>query len=302
MSGTVWDSTIVISKGKLNQMTTISGTSSYLNGLADVTNQIHLPTDTGSGYTAYNLFAWDGSANRNLSNPIHNHSGSTSGGEQCQIAYGNPRMIDTMALFMQRVRKADWIDEIVDAGCSIADDTSTSPDSMKITVGTTINTRAIQAWDSMEVIYDNPIYFEVVNLFNTLITNMVWNMGVDPEQVGDANNTDLKAIFEYCSATNSNYFVGTSDGTTRTAQDTGLLADTTNQRHLKLLVTPTVKTDWKVHTTVGVKTTNVPDTGNSPNRQGIFRAGQKTTAASAGKSFNWWGTRLIYSMGGAIQA
>ena len=302
MSGNVWDHTIVISKGKLNQMTIISGTSTYLAGLGNVVNQVHLPTDTGNGYIAYNLFAWDGSADKNLSNPIHTHSSSASGGDQTQLYYSNSRVIDTLALWLNRVRIADWAASVIDSGCTAADDSSTTPDSIKDTVGTTINTRVINYFDNLLVRYDDPIYFETMVKFNTLLTNMVWNMGVDPEDVGDSNTVDLKAIFEYCSSVNGNYFIATSDGTTRTSSDTGVALDTTNERMLKFLVTPTVKTDWKVNTTVGIKSTNVPDTGNSPNRSGIAKAGQKTTASSASKSFNHWGIRLIYTAGEILQS
>ena len=302
MSGNAWDNTIVISKGKLNQMTIISGTSSYLSGLANVVNQVHLPSDTGSGYIAYNLFSWDGSVDRNLSNPVHTHAGISTGGDLTQIYYNNSRIIDTLPLWLTRVKKADWRDQTVDSGCSIADDSATTPDSIKITVGTTINTRAIEAWDGLAVRYDDPIYFETMVLFNTAITSMVWNAGVDPEDVGDSNSTALKAIFEYCSSVNSNYFIATSDGTTRTSSDTGVALDTTNERMLKFMVTPTVKTDWKVFTTVGIKTTNVPDTGNSSDRSSIIKMGQKTTASSAGKSVNHWGARLIYTAGEILQS
>lgn len=301
MSGNVWDHTIVISKGKLNQMTIISGTSAYLSGLSNVVNQVHLPTDTGSGYIAYNLFAWDGSADKNLSNPVHTHSSSASGGDLTQIGYGNSRVIDMQMWLCPIAANWGWKNTI-DSGCTIADDTSTAPDSILITVGTTINTRAFGSIDNLAIRYDDPIYFETMVKFNTLLTNMVWSAGVDPESVGDSNSTALKAIFEYCSSVNGNYFIATSDGTTRTSSDTGVALDTTNERMLKLLVTPTVKTDWKVNTTVGLKTTNVPDTGNSGDRLGVVKMGQKTTAASASKSFNHWGCRLIYTAGEILQS
>lgn len=301
MSGNVWDNTIVISKTKLNQMTIISGTSAYLSGLSNVTNQVHLPTDTGSGYIAYNLFTWNGSADVNLSNPVHSHSGINSGGDETQIAAGHQRLIDTQALFMIRCKKADWIDQIVDSLCTLADDSTTQPDSIKLTVGSSINTRVVEYWDGMEAIFDNPMYYTTVVKFNTLLTNMVWITGVDVEDVGDAGSGALKVGFEHCSSVNGNYHVVSADGTTRTASDTGVALDTTNERQLRAFVTPTVKTDWKVHTTVGVKTTNVPDTGNSPDRGGIMKHGIKTTVSSGGKSVNHWGSRLIYSAAGAMQ-
>ena len=300
MSGDQWSETIVISKTKLNQMSIISGLSSYLSGLPNVKNQVHLPEDTGNGYTAYNLSAWDGSARKNLSNPIHNHSSSTSGGDQAQMAYGNPRVIDTNHLWMTFLDVLAW-KITADSGCSIAIDTSTTPDSLKITTGTTINTRAYANLDNLIVRFDDPLFFMTMVHFNTAISSMVWNFGYEAENVGDAGSGSLKALFEYCSAVNSNYFIASADGTTRTASDTGVALDTTNDRMLRFLVTPNSKTDWKIAGTLGIKSTNVPDTGNSPDRVGVVKTGQKVTAGTAGKSVSYWGCRLVYTVGEILQ-
>jgi hypothetical protein len=292
MSGSAWDETIVISKGKLNQMTVISGTSAYLAGLADVTNQIHLPADTGNGYTAYNLFAWDGSINRNLSNVAHGHTSLVTGGDYQNIVYQNSKLVDTIRLWYYRPLVADWA-ITNDAGNTTAEDAATDPDSIKTTMAATLNNRSYAQWHGQKIDFAFPISFQAVVKFNTLITSFAWNYGVNCELVGDVTDNANKMGWEICTTVNANYFIFAANGSARTGTDTGLVSDTTNERALKFYYTPATNIVWQVGATSGTKTTSVPSTGASTSRTQVIRNGEKTTAAAA-KGFNWWGPRLLY--------
>ncbi|HTH23135.1 MAG TPA: hypothetical protein VL854_13030 [Nitrososphaeraceae archaeon] len=299
MSGNVWDNTIVVSKTKLNQMNIISGTSAYLAGLSNVVNQVHLPQDTGSGYIAYNLFAWDGATDQNLSNPKHGHAGNTSGGDFQNIVFQNSKVMDTLRLYHYRPLIADWA-ITNDAGNTTAEDATTDPDSIKTTMAATLNNRSYAQYHNQKIDFAGPISLLVAVKFNTLVTSMSWNFGVNCELVGDVTDNNNKMGWEICTSVNGNYFIFAANGSTRVGTDTGVASDTTNERALKFYYTPASKIDWKVGpSTSGVKTTGVPSTGISSSRTQVMRNGQKTTAAAA-KSFNWWGPRLVYLTGDTL--
>ena len=291
MSGNEWTSSIVVTRGKLNQMTIISGLASYINGLTKAKNQVYLPEDTGSGMVAYNLYGYDGTQLRNLSNPIHGHSSDSDGGQQPFMAYQNSKWIDTIAFRHLRARVAEYLVQNDGAGTTTTDDNTTQPDSIKHNVAAVASGRSYVKIDSEKVDFTAQILMAVLVKINTL-TNLVWSCGVNTEWTGDTNDTIRKVLFEYCTSVNTHIFVAAADGTTRTSTDTGVTLDA-NAHHYKFLYTPAVKMDWGIDATLGIKTTNVPASGAGTVKDKGFVEGIKTTA-SALSTGNMWGPRVIF--------
>jgi hypothetical protein len=291
MSGNEWTSSIVITRGKLNQMTIVSGLASYIAGLTKQVNEVYLPQDTGSGLTAYNLYAWDGSVMKNLSNPIHGHSSDTDGGQQPFMAYQNSKWIDTIAFRHLRARVAEYLVQNDGAGTTTTDDTTTQPDSIKHNVAAVSAGRSYVKIDSEKVDFTAQIMLACLVKINTL-TSLVWAMSVNGEWPGDTNDAIRKLVFEYCTSVNTHIFVAAADGTTRTSTDTGITLDA-NAHHYKFLYTPAVKMDWAVDATLGIKTTNVPASGAGTVKDKGFVEGIKTTA-SALSTANMFGPRVIF--------
>lgn len=292
MSGMAWDETVVISKGKLNQKEIMTGSSSALAALTNVVAQVHLPQDTGSGYLGYNLYAWNGTIDVNLSNPPHTHVGLTTGGDFQNIVYGNSKLVDTLRLYYYRPLIADWA-VTNDAGNTTAEDGTTNPASIKTTMAATLNNRSYAQWTGQKIDFAFPITMLVSVKFNTLVTSFAWNFGVNCELVGDVTDNTNKMGWEICTSVNANYFIFAANGSARTGTDTGLVSDTTNERALKFYYTPATNIVWQVGSTSGTKTTSVPSSGASTSRTQVMRNGEKTTAAAA-KGFSWWGPRLCY--------
>jgi hypothetical protein len=292
MSGNEWTSSIVITRGKLNQMTIISGLAAYISGLTKAKNQVYLPEDSGSGLVQYNLYGYDGSQLRNLSNPIHGHSSDIDGGQQPFMAYQNSKWIDTIAWRHLGIAKvAHYLVQNDGAGTTTTDDTTTAPDSIKHNVAAVASGRSYVKIDAVKVDFTAQIVLMCLVKINTL-TNLVWNMGSNCEWVGDTNDTIRKLLFEYCTSVNTHIFVAAADGTTRTSTDTGVTLDA-NAHHYKFLYTPAVKMDWAIDATVGIKTTNVPTGGSGTDLTKGFVEGIKTTA-SALSTANMYGPRVVY--------
>jgi hypothetical protein len=289
--GDEWTSSQIVTRGKLNQMTVVSGLAAYINGLTKSKNRIYLPEDAGGGLNAYNLYAYDGSVMRNLSNPPHGHSGDTDGGTIAYGGYLNSKWLDTIALFLIRARTAEYIVTNDGAGSSTADDNTTTPDSMKHTAGAVANGRSYIKLQGEKVDFNYQIYLACLVKITT-ITNVSWNMGVNCEWAGDTADVIRKVNFDFCTSVNGNYFIVSADGTTRTSTDTGYTVVSTGDDFMKFLFTPAVKIDWAIDNIIGIKTTNVPASGNGTDRTKCFTTGIKTTA-SAQSIANNFGPRLI---------
>lgn len=290
--GDEWTSSQIVTRGKLNQMTVVSGLAAYINGLTKSKNRIYLPEDAGGGLNAYNLYAYDGSAMRNLSNPPHGHSGDTDGGTIAYGGYLNSKWIDTIALFLLRARVAEYIVTNDGAGSSSADDNTTTPDSIKMTAGAALNGRSYNKLQGQKVDFNYQIFLACLQKIVT-ITNVSWNLGCNCEWAGDTADVIRKINWDFCTSVNGHYFIVSADGTTRTSTDTGVTVVTGQEDYLKFLFTPAVKVDWAVNTTIGIKTTNVPASGNGTDKTKCFTTGIKTTN-SAQSIANHFGPRLIY--------
>lgn len=296
-SGDEWTSSIVITKGKLNKMTIISGLAAYIAGLTKAQNQVFLPQDTGSGLVAYNLYAYNGTNLVSLSNPAHSHSGQNDGGQQAFMAYANSKLIDTIAFRHLINRVANYIVTNDGAGTTTTDDNTTQPDSIKHNVAAVLNGRSYVKIDAEKVDFTEQIMLACLFDLNTT-TSLVWSMGCNCENPGDTNDTIRKILFEYCSSVNANIFIACADGTTRTSTDTGIAIGTA-PRHYKFLYTPAVKVDWQIDSTLGIKTTNVPSSGAGTDKSRGFICGIKTTA-SALSTANMFGPRVIFKAADTI--
>jgi hypothetical protein len=291
-AGDEWTSSLVVTRGKLNQMTIVSGLASYINGLTKSKNRVYLPEDSGGGLTAYNLYAYDGAAMKNLSNPVHGHSSDLDGGQQAYQAYLNTKLVDTIAFRHLGIAKvANYLVQNDGAGTTTTDDTTTGPDSIKHNVAAVLNGRSYIKIDAEKVDFTQQAMLACLVKINTL-TNLVWSMGINTEWTGDTNDTIRKLLFEYCTSVNTHIFVAAADGTTRTSTDTGITLDA-NDHHYKFLYTPAVKMDWQIDTTVGIKTTNVPTSGSGTDTTKGFVEGIKTTN-SALSTANCYSPRVIY--------
>lgn len=106
--------------------------------------------------------------------------------------------------------------------------------------------------------------------------------GIDMESVNTTNNNNKKYGKESCEATNGNWFIVSSEGTTRTQTDSQRAIENDVEAQVIVTNNPGSSIDMQYGgNAITSKTTNLPNTGSTTNQ--IYSAGIKSTNTTSKK-------------------
>lgn len=231
-------------------------------------------TETGSGYTANNLYQRneDNTAFDQVGLKPHSHIDAESGGS---LADANIANIETVYSNDKRWARANaWWQTITSTG-TIAD--VPAGGYIALNTGTTSGGSAtISDGGGNRPIFSQQLAFMAI-VSTTLTTNFTVKLGVAAEDINAGNLTPAKFGIEGCSTSGANWLVFSSDGTTRSTLATS--APVSAFRKYVLVCTPGTSIEFYVDSVLtATKTTNVPSTGTT-GFMDQFRAGIKNSAA-----------------------
>ena len=244
-------------------------------------------TETGSGYTANNLYQRndDNTGYDIVGLKGHTHTDAESGGLQSDINIAN--LDGTLTLNKRFARAAAWWQTIVSSG-TITDTAASGY--INLQSGTTSGGSAtISDGGAGRLNFEGESGFEAT-LAVSSSTNFQVKIGVRAEDINGGNLTPAKYGIEGCSTSGANWLIFSSDGTTRSTLATSSpVVQAVNS--YQLICTPGTSVDLYIGgTLIASKTTNVPSTG-STGFNDLFRAGIKNSAAE-NKALNWYGVQV----------
>jgi len=288
------------SSSKMNKVTIISGTGSYLAGLTKSNHTILVCTSTGSGFTLDHVYLCtnDGLSVIDISDVNeHTHVSSGTGGFFTGVLAGNVDVFDTGTYFTLEPYKAKW-NTFTDNSATISDDNdgTTGEPSIKIDSGATngstgsINQRGLE----MNVAQDS--FFKTMQRFGTA-SSLAEKVGFGMESLNAVNNNRRKYGYEICTTVNNNFFITSADGTTRSSSDSGIAFNTSRTSYRVEHYPATPKIDMYINEgIVFTKTTNVPTTylSDEPKPDEIFRVSFKNSTA-ASRTLFLYGCRFVYN-------
>jgi hypothetical protein len=297
--GDSFDNTTPLSSSKLNKTNAVSGTGAYLAGLDKAKHGLLYCTSTGSGFTLDHLYLClaDGTGVIDVSAiDVHTHSSSSDGGNLIDVLRSNPDVLDSGSYLATTPLMSKWVTAVSGTGAisDVTDGTTLEPYILLDTGATSASTARIKQvgieWDPSK-----RSWFKCMTKFGTA-SSLAIHIGTNMEALSGADNNDRKVGLELCTTTNNNYFATASDGTTRSASDTGTAFGTTRTsfrlEHYPDLGTPKIDL-YIAEGTVFTKTTNIPTTVGSNLVDQIMRFAIKNNTA-ASRTLQVYGTRFVY--------
>ena len=259
-----WTDQTAGAASKLNAMTVIGGTGTYLATLTAVAaGQIIACHTDGSIFKATHLYMWTGSAWVDITNTPHTHIDDNTGGDLVSLWKANSKFMDSGAKYLNYPIKADWI-QVTDTGAAITDDSTSSEYSIKLDSGSTNGSGAHIRLPALKIDFSKKLFWQTkIKLGST--TSLATKLGPNMESTSAADNNNSKVGIESCTTQGTNWLIKAANGTTFSTTDTGI-AMTTSQLGVKLEHYPsTPKVDVYLDTasTAATKTTHVPTTGVS---------------------------------------
>jgi hypothetical protein len=284
-----WSVETAINVGKINNMTIIGGSGTYLTtSITKYKGMVVISYDTSGGLTQWHLYAWDDVNITwvDVTNPIHKHSSSTDGGELFEIEVENPnifRFNDIAPL------KARWQGQVVSGtGAAIADDTAV-PDE-KLSTGTTTTGYATLFQGGIPIDFAARCRWEGTWMLSA-ITNILFRWGLGTEDPNASSNNNHKIGIEWCdSQATSDYYTLSANGSSRSLVDSGVALAASVEHGCKIVFYPASKGEYKfwngtVYNKTGVLPSGVID------RTNIVRWGAKNNnGGSANRDLTVRGT------------
>ena len=301
--GDSWTDTTPGSPTKLNKVSIISGTGTYISGLSIANHILFRADDSTGGLIADHLYlcSADGLSLIDLSDTNeHNHSSTGTGGTMLDILNGNKDVFDSGSYLTINPFKAKW-SEVVTGTASTADDIdgSTGEPSVKLSTGATISSVSNIRQLCMDFDASKRSYFKSVSRLPST-ASVALRIGYGMDAWGAADSDSRKYGAEYCSTVNSNWWLRSATGSARSASDTGVAA-TTNRTSIRCEHYPDLgipKIDIYINEgTVFTKTSNIPTTylDNEPSPGNIFRVSLINNTGSDKLAY-FYGTRLVFQV------
>lgn len=300
--GDAWDTTTPGSASKLNKVTVISGSGTYITGLTKADHILFRANDSTGGLTVDHYYgvSADGTSLIDLSDTnSHTHSSSSTGGKLMDILRSNPDVLDSGQLFTSNVRKSLWV-EVVDGTASVADDTdgTTTEHSIKLATGGTNGSSASIKQPGIEMDMSKRSWCKGMIRFGTA-SSLAFRFGFGADSLNASDADTRKYNAEVCTTVNNNWFIRTATGSARSATDSGTSAMVTTRQSLRLEHYPdlgTPKVDLYIDEgSVFTKTSNIPTTyaSDDPAPDDIFRQNLKNNTGSDRTAF-LYGVRYAY--------
>lgn len=224
----------------------------------------------------------------------HTHYDTSTGGSIEEIDWWNNIWMDLCLTKTDDLKKAQWIETVTSTG-SISDNTdgTTGERSIKLLTGATSGASATISYPHLKLDFSKRSFFETKLRIETA-TSIALHSGIGADDVTAADSNTRKYNVEVCTATNSNYWLRTANGTNNSASDTGVAISTNRVAifidHKPTLGTPEVTI--YIDGTSFQKTTYIPTSGATADVNLIKHSVKNSTTAD--RPIHTYGSRLRY--------
>jgi len=299
-----WANTVA-GDARLNKMTIIPNTGTYLSGLDKTKHKIVVCTSTGGGYTLDHvyLFTEDGLSKIDLTTTqSHTHGDSTDGGSLERILAINNTVLDLCLTKTTDLYEANWASPVywnrtVTGTGSVENKTdgTTGERSIRLRPNATSGSGSTIAYPHMKLDFSKTSCFTTKLQIETA-TNIALHTGVNCDDVTAADSNTVKYQAEVCTATNSNWWLRTASGSANSSSDSGI-AISANRVSISLDHDPTAGTPYcSMYVDANnafQKTTNIPISGSSSQNAVIKHSVKNSTGAD--RPLLMYGCRLSYT-------
>lgn len=292
MSQSEWGLETPGSPGKLNNMTIIGGSGTYLTTtITKRKGMVVISYDNSGGMVQWHLYAWDqdNSTWVDVTNPVHRHNSAAEGGEFFEIFVDNPNSFvfnDITPL------KAHWQGQTASGtGAAIADDT-TIP-AIKISTGTQTTSYATIFQGGIPIDFAARCRWEGTWMLSA-ITNILFRWGLGTEDPNAASDNNHKLGLEWCdSQATSTYYTLSANGSSRSLVDSGVALAASAEHGCKIVFYPASKGEYKFWDGTIYNKTGVLPSGVIA-RTNIIRWGAKNNnGGSANRDLTIRGTFVV---------
>lgn len=293
-----WDNQTVGDSSKMNGMEVISGPGFDLEALPKDEFRIVFCTEDGAELLRDHTYAVDTAAEEFIdisSTGSHTHTGTGEGGAVIDIFRANSLYLDLALTRTTDLKKASWIETA--GGAGTAEDTTdgvTGERSIRLRTNTVSGDAYTIQYPHLQIDFSKRSFFQFKARIEN-ITSCAIHSGVNCDTVTAVDSNTQKYSAEFCSATNTHWFLRSASGTDKTSSDTGVVA-TTNRvgiriEHYPDLGTPEV--DMYVDaSTIFQKSSHVPITGASADNNLIKHSVKNATTAD--RPYHVYGSRICY--------
>jgi hypothetical protein len=282
-----------ISVGRANNMWVIGGAGSYLDTITKRKGQIVVSYDTTGSKAKWHIYVWDDVASAwvDVTNPVHTHTGSTTGGEAFEIDVDNANRF----LFNDICPTTKNWPGVTNSGTgsSITDDPAGGINSIMLQTGTTTTGYATIFAGGPGIDSAARLRWSGAWELNA-ITNILFRWGIGVEDPNAASDNNHKIGIEWCdSQATPNYYTLSANGTSRSLVDSGVAMAATTQHGCRIVYYPASKAQYKFwNGTIYDKTGILPSGIIAENN--LVRWGLKNNnGGSANRKLDVYGTVAI---------
>ena len=297
--GTPWQGGTSASTARKNKTSVITDTGDNLSVLNKTKYKIVTCNETGSGYEEDNVYYWsdDGSVEKNLTQiQDHTHNFSDGdGGSLITIWQGNPEIFDIYLSRPTDMIKANWNQTVSGTGSIEDGGGGTSKPYIRLRPNATSgSTASINYTNVQNLTFDEPSIFVTEGVFETA-SSLAFHAGVNIDFLSVADTNTRKYQAEVCTATNSNWWLRTANGTNTSTSDIGV-AITTGDQSIKMVHNPNFGTPEVLleidAANAFTKTNHIPIDGNNTTGNLVGFSQKNSTAAD--RPYRMKGCRISF--------
>lgn len=294
------------SDSRMNKVTNIVNTGTYLSSLDKTKHGILIATDSTGGLEENHVYlcSADGTQLIDITDvDTHTHYDSSEGGSLERIYAANNGVFDLILTKATDLYEASWASPVywnkaVTSTGSVENKTdgTTGERSIRLRPNGTSGSGATISYPHLKLDFANTSDLTFKAQIETA-TSIVIHVGVNCDDVTAADTNTVKYNAEVCTATSSNWFLRTADGTATSASSTGVAISTSRVGitidHDPTLGTPEV--DMYINGgSLFQKTTNIPVTSTSASNNLVKASVKNATAAD--RPLLFYGAKLSYTV------
>ena len=223
----------------------------------------------------------------------HVHDSDAHGGKFFEIISSSYQYHDLELIRTDDLKKAQWIETVTGTG-SIEDatDGTTGERSIRLRPNGTSGSGATISYPYVSMNWGGRAIYEAKVRIETA-TSLAFHSGVGADDVTVADSNTRKIQAEICTATNSNWWLRTANGTTNSAADSGI-AITTNRALIFIEHFPDdTETDLYIDESSALQKTNHIPTGGLTLPINLLKHSIKNSVG-ADRPIHIYGTRLRF--------
>jgi len=221
---TAWTNATAASTARNNKVTVISDTGTNLTALDITKHRVVFCTASGGQFVKDHTYTanTDGTAWVDITAVLsHTHYDSADGGDLLDIWTNNNDKFDLMFLKPTDMVKAQWVQTVTGTGTVEDAEDADGTNYIRLRPNATSGSAAtINYPTDIEGYFAHPFQCS----FNTQIetaSNLALHIGVGADDVTAADSNNRKMQAEVCTATNTNWWFRTANGSANSATDTG---------------------------------------------------------------------------------